>query len=238
VGDLVFTAFSGSHQDAIKKGFAAQKADRPWNIPYLPIDPADLGRSYDSVIRVNSQSGKGGIAYLLETGYGVVMPRRLQVEFAGVVQRQTDASGVEMSAADLWRLFSRTYLETAEPVRYLEHHLFENGKAQGIRLNVEVAGSAHLLSGEGNGPIDAAAHALRSIGISIQVRSYEERSMGASRDAGDAQACAFLEVARPDGSDCYGVGIDANIVTASIRALVSAVNRMGAAAFAIHDKAA
>ncbi|MBI4996976.1 MAG: 2-isopropylmalate synthase [Rhodocyclales bacterium] len=238
VGDLVFTAFSGSHQDAIKKGFSAQKADAPWNIPYLPIDPADLGRSYDSVIRVNSQSGKGGIAYLLETGYGVVMPRRLQVEFAGVVQHETDASGREMSAADLWQLFSRTYLDSAAPVRYVEHHLFEHGKAQGIRLTVEIKGTTHLLSGEGNGPIDAAVHALRSVGISVQVRSYEERSMGASGDGGDARATAFMELARPGERECYGVGIDGNIVTASIKALVSGINRMDiAAAGATHQAA-
>jgi len=237
VGDLVFTAFSGSHQDAIRKGFAAHKADAPWNIPYLPIDPADLGRSYDSVIRVNSQSGKGGIAYLLETGYGVVMPRRLQVEFAGVVQRETDAHGGEMSAADIWQLFSRIYLDTTAPVKYVEHHLFEHGSAQGIRLTVEVGGTTHLLTGEGNGPIDAAVHALRGLGVSVQVRSYEERSIGASSEAGDAQATAFMELARPGERDCYGVGIDANIVTASIRALLSGINRMGITAGAA-DKAA
>ena len=234
VGDLVFTAFSGSHQDAIKKGFAAQKANTPdqdhtpWNVPYLPIDPADLGRSYDSVIRVNSQSGKGGIAYLLETGYGIVMPRRLQVEFAGVVQHETDTSGREMSANDIWQLFSRTYLEAAEPVKYVEHHLFEHGKAQGIRLTVDIGGTTHLLTGDGNGPIDAAVHALRTIGVAVQVRSYEERSMSASGDGGDAKATAFMELARPGERDCYGVGIDSNIVTASIKALISGVNRMGA----------
>jgi 2-isopropylmalate synthase len=242
VGDLVFTAFSGSHQDAIKKGFAAHKApdheNGPWNIPYLPIDPADLGRSYDSVIRVNSQSGKGGIAYLLETGYGIVMPRRLQVEFAGVVQRQTDAHGGEMTAADIWQLFSRTYLDTTAPVKYVEHHLFEHGNAQGIRLTVEVDGTTHLLTGAGNGPIDAAVHALRSIGAGLQVRSYEERSMGSSSEGGDARACAFLEITRPGGRECYGVGLDANIVTASIKALLSGINRMGMAATGSESKAA
>ena len=232
VGDLVFTAFSGSHQDAIKKGFAAQKAAEgetvQWNVPYLPIDPADVGRSYDSVIRVNSQSGKGGIAYLLETEYGIVMPRRLQVEFSREVQQVTDASGGEMSAADIWALFSRTYLDSAEPVRYVEHHLFEHGEAQGIRLVVELGGMRHLLVGEGNGPIDATVHALRSAGIHVQVRSYEERSITPSEDGGNAQACAFLELTPEDGSatDRYGVGVDGNIVTASIRAIVSGVNRL------------
>ncbi|HZX31122.1 MAG TPA: 2-isopropylmalate synthase [Rhodocyclaceae bacterium] len=226
VGDLVFTAFSGSHQDAIKKGFAAQKVGEPWNVPYLPIDPADVGRSYDSVIRVNSQSGKGGIAYLMETEYGVVMPRRLQVEFSGVVQQYTDAHGSEVSAADIWRLFSDTYLDGAAPVRYREHHLFEHGKAQGIRLSVDIGGTPHLLTGEGNGPIDAAIHALRGAGIQVQVRSYEERSMAPSADGGDAKACAFVEIAA-DGRECYGVGMDGNIVTASLKAIISGVNRCG-----------
>lgn len=227
VGDLVFTAFSGSHQDAIKKGFAEQAADGLWNVPYLPIDPADIGRSYDSVIRINSQSGKGGIAYLMENEYGIAMPRRLQVEFSGVVQRHTDQHGCEVSAQDLWQLFARTYLERTAPIQYLEHHLFEQGDAQGIRLSVNIGGVHHMLVGKGNGPIDAAVHALHGAGIDVQVRSYEERSMSPSRAAGDAQACAFLEMAPSGGSgEHYGVGIDANIVTASIKAMVSGLNRM------------
>ena len=178
VGDLVFTAFSGSHQDAIKKGFAAQDPDSQWNLPYLPIDPADLGRNYDSVIRINSQSGKGGVAYLLEAEYGIVMPRRLQVEFSGEVQRYTDQHGGEMEASDIWALFTATYLDTTQPIAYVEHHLFEDNKLQGIRLTVEAKGQTHVLSGEGNGPIDAAIHALQQSGIKLNVRSYEERSMG------------------------------------------------------------
>jgi 2-isopropylmalate synthase len=235
VGDLVFTAFSGSHQDAIKKGFALQQPDAAWNVPYLPIDPADLGRGYDSVIRVNSQSGKGGVAYLLETEYGIVMPRRLQVEFSAEVQRHTDAQGGEITAADIWQLFSRTYFETKRPLRYVEHHLFEHGKAQGIRLAIEIDSVTHWLIGEGNGPIDAAAHALRSIGIDFQVRSFEERSTRASGqngDGGDAQACAFIELSHPGGEgeqrgERYGVGMDTNIVTASIKAMLSGINRLG-----------
>jgi 2-isopropylmalate synthase len=264
VGDLVFTAFSGSHQDAIKKGFAVQKQDAMWNVPYMPVDPADLGRGYDSVIRVNSQSGKGGVAYLLETEYGIVMPRRLQVAFSAEVQRHTDHHGGEMSAADLWALFSDTYLANDQHVRYVEHHLFEHGKAQGIRLTIQVDGITHLLSGEGNGPIDAAVHALQGAGIDVQVRSYEERSLHASEHAGDAQACAFIELApaaggseqpprcaapqggatpalgQPGGgSEHYGVGIDGNIVTASIKAVLSGVNRLGdACQGAVNVKAA
>ncbi len=229
VGDLVFTAFSGSHQDAIKKGFAAQKADAPWNVPYLPIDPADVGRSYDSVIRVNSQSGKGGIAYLMETEHGVAMPRRLQVEFSGVVQRHTDAHGGELGAGDIWQLFAGAYLDAATPVRYREHHLFEHGDVQGIRLSVDIDGQPHLLVGEGNGPINAAVHALQGAGIAVQVRSYEERSMVPAGDDGNARACAFIEMAAAGRGECYGVGIDGNIVTASIKALISGINRLGAA---------
>ncbi len=233
VGDLVFTAFSGSHQDAIKKGFAQQQADAVWNVPYLPVDPADLGRSYESVIRVNSQSGKGGVAYLLETGYGVVMPRRVQVEFSAVVQAHTDAHGGEISAATIWELFSQTYLQPAGAVTYREHHLFEHADGQGVRLVAEIDGVTRVLTGHGNGPIDAAVHALQSAGIHVQVRSYEERSMGASAEGGDAKACAFLEIVRPGvAGACYGVGIDSNIITASVKALLSGVNRSGMAALA------
>ena len=230
VGDLVFTAFSGSHQDAIKKGFAVGQSDGFWNVPYLPIDPADLGRSYDSVIRVNSQSGKGGIAYLLESEYGVVMPRRLQVEFSGVVQQHVDAHGGEMSAAAIWQLFSATYIDCVDPVRYREHHLFEHGggNGQGIRLNVDIDGTSQVLTGTGNGPIDAAVNAFQSVGIHIQVRSYEERAMSPSGEGGNARACAFIEVAPAagGGGEFYGAGVDTNIVTASLRALITGINRL------------
>ncbi|QFY44059.1 2-isopropylmalate synthase [Candidatus Methylospira mobilis] len=227
VGDLVFTAFSGSHQDAIKKGFAAQNPVDFWNVPYLPFDPADLGRSYDSMIRINSQSGKGGIAHLLESQYAVALPRRLQVEFSGVVQKQTDIHGGEMSAADLWQLFSQTYLDTVDPMRYVEHHLYEHDIGQGVRLVVAMNGTVHVLAGQGNGPIDAAVHALSGIGMYINVRSFEERSMGCSADGGEARACAFIEII-PSNSrgHYYGVGMDSNIVTASIKALISGINRL------------
>jgi 2-isopropylmalate synthase len=234
VGDLVFTAFSGSHQDAIKKGFAVQRKDALWNVPYLPIDPADVGRTYDSVIRVNSQSGKGGVAYLMEADYGVVMPRRLQVEFAGVVQTQTDLHGGEMSAHAIWTLFEATYLDPrGAHLRYLGHQLFDvlsqaQVPVQGIRLQLQIDGEVLSLTGAGNGPIDAAVQALRHVGIAVQVRSFEERSTQASARGGEAQACAFLElVAIGAGADRFGVGIDSNIVTASIKALFSGVQRLG-----------
>ncbi len=221
VGDLVFTAFSGSHQDAIKKGFAAQQPDAIWEVPYLPVDPADLGRTYDSVIRVNSQSGKGGIAYLLEANYGLVMPRRLQVEFSGVVQQHTDATGAEVTAQQLWEMFNQEYCAQTTPLRLLGYHLVEHGSQQGVRLEIEVNGERLTLSGEGNGPIDAAIHALR---LPLEVHSYEERALGLGADA---KAAATVEIALAGISmSTYGVGIDANIITASIRAIFSGVNRL------------
>lgn len=224
-GDLVFTAFSGSHQDAIRKGFAARQPNQCWNVPYLPIDPKDLGRSYDSVIRVNSQSGKGGIAYLLESEYGLQTPRRLQVEFSGVVQQHMDRLGGEMRGADIWRLFTETYLESVPPLRYRSHHLFEQGNRQGILLNIELNGEESTLTGFGNGPIDAAVQAFIGVGIEVQVRSYEEHSMLPCSQG--SHACAFLEIAHAayPGGEKFGVGLDANIVTASIKALISGLNR-------------
>jgi 2-isopropylmalate synthase len=223
---------------------AAQKAAGPsalWNVPYMPIDPADVGRSYDSVIRVNSQSGKGGVAYLMEAEFGVVMPRRLQVEFSGEVQTYTDTYGGEMTAQNIWDLFECTYLEpTTASLRYVEHQLFDHAtpgskaRVQGIRIGVEVNGQPMLLTGEGNGPIDAAVHALKGAGIEVQVRSYEERSTRASTNGGDAQACAFLElVSASGGTERFGVGMDTNIVTASVKALLSGVHRLGVADTAV-----
>ena len=226
-GDLVYTAFSGSHQDAIKKGFAKQKPGEKWNVPYMPMDPADVGRSYDSVIRINSQSGKGGIAYLLETEYGMAMPRRLQMEFSNEVQGVADTGGREMSAADIWELFQTTYFGLEQPLRYVEHTLFDEGRNQGVRLSVEYNGTPHLITGKGNGPIDAAVAALRTLGIDINVRSYEERSMSQGENGSDASACAFIELTSPElNGERYGVGMNGNIVTASIKALISGANRV------------
>ena len=222
-GDLVFTAFSGSHQDAIKKGMATRDATEHWQVPYLPVDPIDLGRSYDSIIRVNSQSGKGGIAYLLESGYGLVMPRRLQIEFSGVVQQHADATGAEVTAGELWQIFSATYLQASDPLRYVEHHLFEHGRAQGVKLTFSMGERRVTVSGEGNGPIDAV---IRALGLPVRVLAYEERSLG---KGADARAIACIELAggnQPGGT--HGVGIDANIVTASILAVISGINRLAA----------
>ncbi|SAL86035.1 2-isopropylmalate synthase [Caballeronia arvi] len=229
VGDLVFTAFSGTHQDAIKKGLAVQKPDAIWEVPYMPIDPSDLGRTYDSVIRVNSQSGKGGIAYLLEQGYGVVLPRRLQVDFSSAVQRYTDDSGQEVTPSQIWELFQQEYVHSVAPVRYIGHHLSEQGDGARINLTVEINGSRRVLSGAGNGPIDALMHAM---GVPVRIQHYEERAL---TQGADAQAVAVAEMAGADvAGSAFGVGIDANLVTASIRAVISGVNRayarVGAAA--------
>ena len=220
VGDLVFTAFSGSHQDAIKKGFAVQKPDAVWEVPYMPIDPSDLGRTYDSVIRVNSQSGKGGIAYLLEQGYGVVLPRRLQVDFSSAVQRYTDDSGQEVTPSQIWELFQQEYVHSAEPIHYIGHSLSEHGDREHIKLTVDIHGSRRVLSGEGNGPLDALMHA---IGVPVRIQHYEERAL---TQGADARAVAVAEMAGADVTgSAFGVGIDANLVTASIRAVISGVNR-------------
>jgi len=223
-GDLVFTAFSGSHQDAIKKGFTSQQADARWNVPYLPIDPKDLGRNYDSIIRVNSQSGKGGVAYLMESHYGVVMPRRMQVEFSGVVQQYTDQHGSEVGPAELWQLFNAHYVAAVVPMHFQDYQLETHAQGQAIRMHIAVDGVPTIVSGHGNGPVDAAIHALQNIGIQVQVRSFEERSLGASSSAAEAMACAFVEVVC-QGKVCYGVGMDTNIVTASIKAIFSGMNR-------------
>ena len=220
VGDLVFTAFSGSHQDAIRKGMAVQQPDSFWEVPYLPVDPHDVGRTYDSIIRVNSQSGKGGVAYLLESGYGLTLPRRLQVEFSAIVQRLADESGHEISAEALWNAFDAEYLKVGEPVGYVGHHLSERGDQQGIALTARLQGREVTLRGFGNGPIDATVNALAA---PVRVLSYTEHALG---QGSDATAVAFVEVS-VEGfpGSVFGVGMHANIVTASLQAVVSAVNR-------------
>jgi len=222
VGDLVFTAFSGSHQDAIKKGFAARQPGDVWEIPYLPIDPRDLGRTYESVIRVNSQSGKGGIAYLLERDYQLTLPRRLQIEFSQTVQAVTDATGKELASAEIWELFADEYLKGMTAYEYRSHQLATaSDGSDGERLTVKLScnGQGAVLSGRGNGPIDALVDAL---GLRCDVLSYEEHSIGSGSDA---RAVCFVEVTTPSRVTLFGVGIHANIVTASLLAVLSAVNR-------------
>lgn len=227
VGDLVFTAFSGSHQDAIAKGFAVQKANAPWRVPYLPIDPRDLGRTYDSIVRVNSQSGKGGIAFLLQRDHSIVMPRRMQVEFSAIVQAQADASETELTSEQIWDVFKRTYLLPVQEQPgfiYRSHYLFEHADGQGIALELaDVGGNVNTFEGTGNGPIAATVAALS---LPLRIDSYEERSL----DAGsDAVALAIVEAAVPGvpGSR-FGVGQHSNIATASVLAVLSAAARFSA----------
>jgi 2-isopropylmalate synthase len=222
VGDLVFTAFSGSHQDAIKKGLAARREGDLWEVPYLPIDPRDVGRTYESVIRVNSQSGKGGIAYLLERDYALTMPRRLQIEFSQVVQAVTDATGKELSSEQIWSLFQREYLSDQGTYVYGAHQLSstrEQPDVERLSLKLKCHGQGTLLHGEGNGPIDAIVDAL---GLRFDVLSYEEHSIGTGSNA---KAVAFVEITTPARATLFGVGMHENIVTASLLAVLSAVNR-------------
>jgi 2-isopropylmalate synthase len=226
VGDLVFTAFSGSHQDAIKKGFAQQQADAIWEVPYLPIDPADLGRSYDAVIRVNSQSGKGGMTYLLEQDFGLALPRRLQIEFSRAVQLVTDETGKEVAAGELYAIFKREYLDAQSPYAYRSHHTTDDagrGDAVQISVDIEHDGNSILLHGSGNGPIDAFVQALA---MNIKLMDFHEHAIGSGANA---QAVCYVELRIDNGPTQFGVGIDGNIVTASFKAVLSAVNRQIAA---------
>ena len=224
-GDLVYTSFSGSHQDAIKKAFAARKEGDIWDMPYLPLDPKDLGRSYEAVIRVNSQSGKGGISYLLESEYGLELPRRLQIEFSQVVQSAMDASGKEFTAQDLFALFESEYGVRSIPAP--QHQLLEEaqgaqGKLVTLAADVEVAGRRHSIRGAGTGPIDAFVEGLgAATGEKIRVLDYHEHAVGSGANA---QAVAYLEL-RVGQQTLFGVGMDANIVSASLKAIVSGLQR-------------
>ncbi|MFC5497351.1 2-isopropylmalate synthase [Caenimonas terrae] len=224
-GDLVYTSFSGSHQDAIKKAFAARKEGDIWDMPYLPLDPKDLGRSYEAVIRVNSQSGKGGISYLLESEYGLELPRRLQIEFSQVVQTVMDATGKELTAQDLFQLFEREYGVRSTPAP--THQVLEEAKgASGpvVKLAADVVlGSRNLsIQGAGTGPIDAFVAGLaQATGENLRVLDYHEHAIGSGANA---QAVAYLEL-RVGQQTLFGVGIDANIVSASLKAIVSGLQR-------------
>ena len=222
VGDLVFTAFSGSHQDAIKKGLAARTESDIWDVPYLPIDPSDLGRSYDSIIRVNSQSGKGGVAYLLERDYQLAMPRRLQIEFSQVVQSAADITGKELTSQEIWDLFSREYLAPRHPYVYRAHQLAastDGADHERLTLQVDNAGGLETWLGQGSGPIDAMVNA---IALPFDVLSYEEHSRG---QGSGAQAVSYIEITTRSRRTLFGAGMHPNIVTASLLAILSAVNR-------------
>ncbi|MDY1008456.1 MULTISPECIES: 2-isopropylmalate synthase [unclassified Sphingomonas] len=225
-GDLVFTAFSGSHQDAIKKGFAAQEAknDTLWEVPYLPIDPADLGRSYEAVIRVNSQSGKGGVAWVIEQDKGLKLPKRLQADFSRHVQAYADETSRELNAADIWQLFERTYLPHADD--RVELRDYEESGTAGQRVfigRVAIDGEERSISGRGNGLISGVIAAIaESTGPTLDVVDYNEHAIG---HGADAQAAAYVECRTAAGKTVFGVGMDTDIATASVRAVLSAANR-------------
>ncbi|MGA4543914.1 2-isopropylmalate synthase [Uniformispora flossi] len=235
-GDLVYTAFSGSHQDAIKKGFEMLEKDAaeagkardemPWGVPYLPIDPMDVGRTYEAVIRVNSQSGKGGVAYVMKSDHKMDLPRRLQIEFSRIIQGKTDAEGGEVTPAAIWAAFQDEYLPTPEApwgrLALRTHQTASVGEDKdSLTVEMVVDGAAATLDGIGNGPIDAFVRALGGIGFDVRVLDYTEHAMSGGEDA---RAVAYVECA-VDGKVLWGVGVDENIVRASLKAVVSAVNR-------------
>lgn len=235
-GDLVFTAFSGSHQDAINKGFAAMKADAQaagkevdefrWEVPYLPIDPKDLGRSYEAVIRVNSQSGKGGVAYIMKTEHRLELPRRLQIEFSRVIQQVTDSEGGEVTPEQMWDIFTDEYLPhpTNRWGRFRLKNISQNSAVDGatsLQVVLDDAGVEHTIIGIGNGPVAAFIDAMAKHGVAVKVLDYHEHAMSSG---GDASAASYLECELGD-EILWGVGIDPSIVTSSLKAIVSAVNR-------------
>jgi 2-isopropylmalate synthase len=243
-GDLVYTAFSGSHQDAIKKGLEdleRQAKERgvpveqlPWEAPYLPIDPKDVGRTYEAVIRVNSQSGKGGVAYVLKAEHNLDLPRRAQIEFSRVIQERTDADGGEISPAQIWEVFEEEYLSREAPLKLNSVHTSSAaGEKDRLDVNVYVDGEPHALTGEGNGPIAAFVDAINGVeragrSFDVRVLDYAEHALSSG---GDAIAAAYVECAITgvggETEVVWGVGLDANIVTASLKAVISAVNRVG-----------
>jgi 2-isopropylmalate synthase len=237
-GDLVFTAFSGSHQDAIKKGFEAldkiaaeqakSRSDLVWEVPYLPVDPADLGRSYEAIIRVNSQSGKGGVAYLMKQDYSLDLPRRLQIDFSRVVQGHADSQGGEVTSEQLWDHFTDEYLPASDPRQKWGRFELLKMKSESnldgvvnIWVTLRDGQQQYELSGVGNGPISAFVAVLKERGIDLEILDYVEHTMAA---AADAQAAAYVEL-KSDGNQIWGVGIDGDIATASLKAIISGVNR-------------
>lgn len=236
VGELAFTAFSGSHQDAIKKGIAAQaqRNDRVWEVPYLPIDPADVGRAYEPVIRINSQSGKGGISFVMEHDYGLELPRRLQIEFSQVIQRIADETGKEISPDLIWTTFDTEYLgQPGARFAFAGHRTLPDphqSERRSLTASIRDGGTAIEIQGQGTGPIDAYIDALkRHAGVAINLVDYREHAIvpKAGTDGGAAsEAIAYVEVKRADGSTLFGVGRDRNIVAASLKAVTSAANRL------------
>ena len=226
-GDLVFTAFSGSHQDAIKKGFDAMRetGQELFEVPYLTIDPADIGRQYDPVIRVNSQSGKGGVAFLVENETGFKLPRRLQIAFSQVIQKVTDETGEEIPSNEIARKFLETYVSPGGPLEYLSHKPIESKESDSERYRFEFSfkGDQRTMEAEGNGPMDACVHALtETFGLAYDIKDYQEHAM---ESGSDSSAAAYILAKKPDGAELFGVGQSKSITKASIFALVAAINR-------------
>jgi 2-isopropylmalate synthase len=227
-GDLVYTAFSGSHQDAIKKGMTAMARSNSglWEVPYLPVDPQDLGRSYEAIVRINSQSGKGGIAFLLHRDYGLDLPRNLQIAFTQRIQQATDSSGKEITAAEIWESFQESYLRPG-PIEFVEYRSVPDTHAserRSLTATIRLDGEDRVITGSGNGPIDAFVDALaRDCGIALQVSDYHEHAIGAGADAA---AVAYVDATGESGKRVWGVGIHPNIVAASLHAVISAANQL------------
>ena len=229
-GDLVFTAFSGSHQDAIKKGLAEirQSNEKLWEVPYLPIDPKDVGRSYEAVIRINSQSGKGGVAYLLEKDHGLSMPRRLQIEFSQVIQKIADESGKEISPSDIWDNFQKTYLDTVGKYEFLEHNINSQANKDGtqadeINLNLQIDAKKISISGSGNGPLDAMINGInKDLNIDLKISDYHQHAISSGSDA---KAVAYSELIFEEKS-VWGVGIHQNTVIAGLKSIICGLNRL------------
>jgi 2-isopropylmalate synthase len=227
----VYTAFSGSHQDAIKKGLEALPADyAQWGVPYLPIDPHHVGRTYEAVIRVNSQSGKGGVAYVMKTEHGFDLPRRLQIEFSKTIQHVTEDSGTEISPGVMWDAFQAEYMPDEPRLRLRGHELHTASDTAGrgrtrISAQIDVAGAPTTVVGEGDGPIEAFVHGLcTTLGIELDVVDYAEHAIGRGADA---TAVAYVETVGADNEIRWGIGTDPNITTASLKAVLSALERHG-----------
>ena len=222
-GDFVYTAFSGSHQDAIKKGLEALEDGSAWEVPYLPIDPKHVGRTYEAVIRVNSQSGKGGIAYIIKAEHGLDLPRRLQIEFSSTIQKITEDTGTVISPAEMWEAFTALYLPATGPLQLVTYETHTTNDGARVAAELDVDGVRRRIAGEGNGPVAALVHALRALGIQLEVLDYAEHALTAGTDAA---AAAYVEARDADGQVRWGVGIDTSILTASLRAVLSAASRL------------
>ena len=224
-GDLVFTAFSGSHQDAIKKGFNAMKSsnDPKWQVPYLPIDPADLGRNYEAVVRINSQSGKGGVAFLLEKDHGVSLPRRLQISLSQKIQKLADDTGKEISSTQIWDIFENNYLKAKNNYSYIKHESSTKDDIHSLSLIMKMGSSKEEISGSGNGPIDSFINGLsEKIGINIKVADYHQSAISSGSDA---KAAAYIELEQ-DGKTFWGVGIHPNTTRASFDAIIVGLSKL------------